>query len=221
MRLPDLAEDWIRTATCAGARGDVAGVGAALVGAYGHPDRHYHDLRHLAEVLARVDELAAAHPEADRVAVRLAAWFHDAVYGGSADDEQRSAELAVRRLAQLRVDPALGAEVARLVRCTATHAPSTDDVSAAVLCDADLAVLAADPQRYGEYAAGVRAEFTRCDDAVFAAGRADVLRRLLARPALYTTAYAREHWEAPARHNVSTELELLSAGGAAPRRGAS
>jgi predicted metal-dependent HD superfamily phosphohydrolase len=108
------------------------------------------------------------------------------------------------------VDAARRREVVRLVRLTADHEVADGDADGAVLADADLAVLAADPERYAAYASGVRAEYAHVGDAEFAAGRSAVLRRLLERPSLYGTSSARTRWEARARHNMETELLLLS-----------
>jgi predicted metal-dependent HD superfamily phosphohydrolase len=69
--------------------------------------------------------------------------------------------------------------------------------------------LASDPARYAEYAADVRREYAHVDDADFRRGRDAVLRDLLAKPRLFHTAYAFEHWEAPARANVERELAAL------------
>ena len=55
------------------------------------------------------------------------------------------------------------------------------------LCDADLAILAAEPQRYADYSAAVRREYAHVSDADFAVGRALVLRDLLAKPSLFQT----------------------------------
>jgi predicted metal-dependent HD superfamily phosphohydrolase len=165
--------------------------------------RGYHDLRHLSEVLEHVDELMAADDPA-REAVLLAAWFHDSVYDGRSDDEERSAHLAEESLG----GSPLAAEVARLVRVTADHRPATDDVAGQVLCDADLAILAAGPERYASYVQGVRAEYAHVSDADFALGRALVLRDLLAKPTLFHTATARNRWEAAARANIERELSL-------------
>lgn len=164
----------------------------------------YHDLRHLAEVLDRVDELDAAGERFDRVPVVLAAWFHDAVYDGAPDAEERSAVWAEEALP----DPP-AAEVARLVRMTATHLPFSDDANGCVLSDADLAILAAGPVRYAAYAADVRLEHAHVPEPDFRAGRAAVLRDLLAKPTLFHTAAARERWEAAARGNVERELGVL------------
>jgi predicted metal-dependent HD superfamily phosphohydrolase len=177
-----------------------------LEAAYDDPGRGYHDRRHLTEVLEHVDELMEADDPA-REAVLLAAWFHDAVYEGSAEDEERSALLAEQALEGARA--ALAAEVGRLVRLTRTHRPADDDVPGLVLCDADLAILGADEDRYASYVRGVRSEYAHVPDADFAAGRSSVLRDLLAKPALFATPVARERWEERARRNVERELREL------------
>lgn len=176
-----------------------------LLEAYGDPSRGYHDLRHLAEVLERLDELMPqGHPPRD--VLLLAAWFHDAVHEGAGDDEERSAQLAECELAGT---PHV-AEVARLVRLTETHRPADDDLDGQLLCDADLAILAAPPERYGDYTAGVRAEYADVPDPDFRAGRRRILQDLLAKPTLFHTPMARDRWEAKARANVQAETEELS-----------
>ena len=76
-------------------------------------------------------------------------------------------------------------EVARLVLLTEHHRPADDDANGCALCDADL------------------------PDAVFTAGRAAVLRALLAKPRLFQTGYGRAAWEDAARANVTRELAGL------------
>jgi predicted metal-dependent HD superfamily phosphohydrolase len=164
----------------------------------------YHDLRHLEEVLDRLDVLAAAGAPFDRTVVALAAWFHDAVYDGAADDEERSARWAERAL-----PPACAEEVARLVRTTIEHRPAADDPAGAVLSDADLGILAAPRGRYDAYVAGVRADFAHVGDHDFRAGRAAVLRDLVSRTHLFATPHARERWEDAARANLRRELAGL------------
>ncbi|MDQ6641151.1 MAG: hypothetical protein M3Y66_01480 [Actinomycetota bacterium] len=197
--------------------GDQTQIRDRLVSAYDDPARGYHDLRHLAEVFARLDELMpdyADQPAVDRDAVLLAAWFHDAVYesstSGGDGNEERSAVLAERELSMVDAPPRLVDEVARLVRLTAHHRPAPDDVGGQLLCDADLAILAADPGRYQEYAGGVRAEYADVPDDAFRTGRLAILQDLLAKDSLFHTARAREQWEAGARENVGAELIALA-----------
>ncbi len=196
-RSPDLAACWPPWLDPA--------VRAQLETAYADPRRHYHDLHHLAEVLRHVEELLDPEDPA-REAVLLAAWFHDAVYDGHGEDEECSARLAETVLAGTPV----AAEVARLVRLTRTHRPAPDDHAGQVLCDADLAILAAEPDRYAAYVQGVRAEYVSLTEAEFAAGRAAVLRDLLAKPALFHTDLGRLRWEQAARARVAEELSELT-----------
>jgi predicted metal-dependent HD superfamily phosphohydrolase len=137
--------------------------------------------------------------------VELAAWFHDAVYDGHEGAEERSASWALDALAGRPV----AEEVARLVRLTERHTPADDDANGCALSDADLAILAAARERYAEYTADVRREYAHVPDDLFRAGRAAVLRELLAKATLFHTAHAREHWEARARANVEAELAQL------------
>lgn len=182
-----------------------------LIAAYGSETRGYHDQRHLNEVFVRVGELAAT-VDFDRAAVILAAWFHDGVYDGQADAEERSAVWAELSLAELAVAPDVIAEVARLVRLTAGHHPESTDPNGCALSDADLAILASPPERYAEYCADVRKEYADVPDNLFRQGRAEILNDLLAKPTLFHTAYALESWEARARKNVAAELRHLTEG---------
>lgn len=182
--------------------GDLADVRDALLAAYAESSRGYHDTLHLTEVLDRLDELANAGVAFDTTSGALAAWFHDAVYDGERDAEERSAVWAEEALA----GTPYVAEVARLVRLTETHDPGPDDLTGQALADADLAILAAPQGRYDVYVAGVRREYAYIDDDDFAAGRAAVLHRLADRGQLFHTAYGREQWESAARANLAREL---------------
>ncbi|MYT34928.1 hypothetical protein GTY66_02440 [Streptomyces sp. SID8356] len=213
--LADLADRWRETllAARAGAEGpDPLPYAENLLARWAEPQRRYHTTAHLTAVLDRIDTLA---PYADDVhAVRLAAWFHDAVYRPDrTENEERSAALAERALPEAGVGEAVTAEVARLVRLTVTHDPAEGDRDGEVLCDADLAVLAGGPQEYAAYAAQVREEYGFVPDEAFRAGRAAVLRQLLALPRLFRTPYGAAEWEERARHNLATELELLEPSG--------
>lgn len=142
--------------------------------------------------------------------VWLAAWFHDAVWQGrSPDDERASAELAYHKLREELGDAEAG-EVARLIRLTAEHGPEPTDTAGALLCDADLAILAAPPKRYRRYTDDVRQEYRHVADDVFIAGRLQVLTTLLERENIYTTITARIWWEQRARQNLRAEQTMLA-----------
>jgi len=199
----------LEAARAPGGGPDPAPYAENLLGRWQEPQRHYHTLAHLTAVLDHIDVLEryAADPDV----VRLAAWFHDAVYlPGRSENEERSARLAERALPEAGVAQGKAEEVARLVRLTVTHDPAGDDRDGQVLCDADLAILAASPSAYAAYTAEVREEYHFVPNDAFHRGRSDVLRQLLALPRLFHTPYGREHWEATARYNLAAELEMLS-----------
>ncbi|MGW0995153.1 HD domain-containing protein [Streptomyces sp. NPDC002520] len=192
-----------------GAGPDPAPYAESLLTRWQEPQRRYHTLTHLTAVLDHIDTLEtyAADPDV----VRLAAWFHDAVYlPERSENEERSAHLAERALPEAGVPAARTAEVARLVRLTTTHAPAADDPDGQVLCDADLAILASPPSAYAVYADEVRAEYHFVPNEAFREGRSAILRQLLDLPALFRTPYGHKHWEATARYNLASELEMLS-----------
>jgi predicted metal-dependent HD superfamily phosphohydrolase len=183
----------------------------SLIRRYSEPHRRYHGVGHLRHVVRDVGVLLPAvdidvHP----ALVRLAAYFHDAIYVPTAhDNEMVSARLARGVLGELGIVDAALDEVDRLIMTTVDH--SADDPAAAVLADADLAVLGADPAAYLAYATGVRAEYAHVDDATWALGRPTVLRRFLDRPQIYRTAPMTVR-EARARANLTAELRSLESG---------
>ncbi|MFI1173714.1 hypothetical protein [Streptomyces melanogenes] len=208
--LDDLHTRWTNTLTAArqGPGPDPAPYAERLLAQWAEPHRKYHTVAHLSAVLRHVDTLAdhAADPEL----VRLAAWFHDAVYRPDrSENEERSAAQAERALPEAGLSRDGTAEVARLVRLTVTHDPAEGDTNGEVLCDADLAVLAGDPEEYAAYAAAVREEYAFVPDEAFRTGRAAVLRQLLDLPRLFRTPHGTKEWEARARENLTAELELL------------
>lgn len=181
-----------------------------LLARWQEPQRRYHTLAHLTAVLDHIDVLVEAGYADDPDLVRLAAWFHDAVYAPErSTNEERSARLAERALPEAGVPAAGTTEVARLVRLTVTHDPAPDDRNGQVLCDADLAILAAPRETYDAYTVAVREEYAFVPDDAFRAGRAAVLRQLLALPRLFRTPYGAERWEKAARANIAAELERL------------
>jgi len=193
-------------------------LGAELLNRWGEPHRHYHDRRHLLQVLEALHRLGCAERP-----VLLAAWFHDAVYDGvPGADEEASAVLAEELLPPVGVPPAETAETARLVRLTAAHDPAPDDERGKLLCDADLAVLARPASDYDRYTEDVRREYRHVDDSAFRSGRRSVLESLLARgTGLYRTSRGEDLWGKAARANLTREIAALAecSSGAGPGSG--
>ena len=211
MTLVERWRDAVRGAGATADDADLEAAGAYLLGRWSEPQRQYHDVTHLSAVLDVVDRFAALAPHPDRV--RVAAWMHDAVYDPKAlgdANERDSAAFAEGLLATLGVPAEVAAEVARLVGLTAGHATGADDPDGELLCDSDLAILAADQERYAAYTAAIRREYAHVPDDAFQAGRAQVLKALLKLPSIYRLAPLREAWEERARANLAGELRRLT-----------
>jgi predicted metal-dependent HD superfamily phosphohydrolase len=191
-----------------GAAGAVGRAFDELASRYENPDRHYHTLQHIASVLDTLTQCGAAGAPV----LRLAAWFHDAVYNTHAgDNEERSADYAGAVLRGLGVPGDLVREAGRLILLTKTHQVADDDAAGQLLLDADLAVLGAPAPEYDAYAAAVRREYAWVPEQAFREGRARILEGFLRRPRIFrTTALAGR--EAPARDNLRRELDALGAG---------
>lgn len=180
-----------------------------LLARYDEPHRHYHDRRHLAAILDWIERLATA--ENDMFTVRLAAWFHDAVYAippRQVSNEEASARLAVAELGRCGLEQEDLNEIARLIRLTAGHRASGSDPDGALLCDADLAILSGDEDTYRRYVEQVRAEHPQTDDHHFARGRLAVLRDLGGQT-LFHTAAGRELTPSAQANLVAEAYELL------------
>ena len=183
----------------------------ALRGKYKEEGRYYHNGDHVRQVLDAVEWLA---PYAEEVApVKVAAWFHDAVYEPGADgNEARSAHYMREQLERLSIPPAVVEEVARLILLTEGHEAEAGDGNGRVLLDADLAILGAAPAVYERYARAIRREFAHVPEEAYRRGRADVLRRFLQRETLYHTPPMQQEREAMARRNLRAELAALREG---------
>jgi predicted metal-dependent HD superfamily phosphohydrolase len=179
------------------------GLGRDLLSRWQEPHRHYHDVRHLSQLLDALAVLSGGTPPRP---VALAAWFHDAVHEGvSGADERASAALARTSLEEAGVSTSEREEVVRLVLLTVEHAPEPGDDNGVLLVDGDLSVLGQPPGRYHYYSRGVRLEYPQFDDLIFASGRMRALDGLLSKEQLFGSFAGREFWEVQARGNLDVE----------------
>lgn len=191
-------------------------MGTNLITLWSTPDRAFHNLRHLIDLLARVDELSEETRNPDLV--RLAAWYHGAIFSVSADqamhrnggeDEAASAALAYEELTMAGVSEKNANRVSELIMNLRRHDLPTSDIDAAALSDADLGCLAIEPQRYREYSHLIYSEYAHLPLLSYLRTRTTIVRKLLARDRLFASPLG-QHWELPARENLEAELRRLS-----------
>jgi predicted metal-dependent HD superfamily phosphohydrolase len=182
---------------------------ADLAARHADPARSYHTLHHVADVLATIDRL---HDQAsDLAAVRLAAWFHDAVYDTHArDNEERSADLAVEVLRGLGVPGGTVTAARNLILLTKAHRADPADRDGQVLLDADLAVLGAPPEEYAAYSRAIGQEYGWVPEGAYRAGRRQVLESFLRRQRIYHLDPMYAARETQARQNLAAEIAALS-----------
>lgn len=189
---------------------DQAEIGTRVIARYAEPHRRYHGLLHLAAVQDRIGEFAVA--DHDLFLVRLAGFYHDAIYDiptRELTNEEASARLSIRELSRAGLEQEDLNEIARLVRLTATHVPGSRDPNGELLCDADLAVLGGSPEAYEHYVAQVREEYAHVPRLDFIRGRFQILRELSARDLFHTPRGRRLNERA--RFNLVAECRQLVA----------
>jgi predicted metal-dependent HD superfamily phosphohydrolase len=175
-----------------------------LVAAYSEEHRAYHDFEHIGNCLRELDGVSAwaAHPEE----IEAALWFHDAIYDSRRDDnEERSAEWAVRTLGEQGVDETIATRIRDMIRAT-RHSISPRTADEELLLDIDLAILGSDEVRFRRYDQGIREEYSWVPEQQYRAARDRVLRGFLSRQPIYRTDVMRARYEASARRNLAAAL---------------
>lgn len=205
----ELENAWCETAGAAGmSEADTDAAWQDFQRRYSEPGRAYHTLTHIGAMLAVVNEFVDA--ASDPLVLRLAVWFHDVIYDARrTDNEAESAHYARRVLNTAALPPPTLAAVERLILATKTHEAASDDGDAALLLDADLAVLGAAPADYDRYAQAIRQEYAWVPDDRYREGRRKVLNGFLERPRLYHTPALFARLEQTARANLTRESESL------------
>jgi predicted metal-dependent HD superfamily phosphohydrolase len=206
-----LSGGWRALASAYGAGGRAADEWlGVLTRLYSGPDRHYHNLHHVAEMLRLLGQFEGS--AADYAAVRFAAWFHDAVYDTrSKTNEEESAALAERALDELGVSTPTITLARRLILATKSHEAEADVPDLGLFLDADLSILGAPEKTYLAYGEAIRREYSWVPDDAYREGRLKVLKSFLRRERLYFTEPLAERLDARARRNLSDEISRLSA----------
>ena len=185
-----------------------------IVTHYGEPQRAYHTLNHIEQLLVQFDSVK--HHLAEPHIIALALYYHDVVYDPiRSDNELKSAEFAINALS-----PYLSLkqcqQIHALIMMTANHqidalVASDKYNDAAYLLDMDLSILGAPWPTYRQYAKAIRQEYAHVADDSYRDGRTAVLQGLLAHPKLYLTDHYYEQLETQARDNIKRELTSLAA----------
>jgi len=170
---------------------------------YSDPNRYYHTLKHLEYIYTSLENI-----EIDSV-IEFSIFYHDIIYDVKKNNnEEKSAFLAKKRLAELNVSQKIQNEVFELILKTKTHQTTSQKDS--LFLDADLTILASPKKIYQNYIYNIRKEYTLYSDKVYNNGRKEVLKFFLKQERLYSSDYFHRRYEKIARKNLESELKSLS-----------
>ena len=195
---------------------DIGQSGRALIEMWSSPDRHFHNLKHAINMLARVDELADESHDPDMI--RMATWDHGCIFSSASEqtyrrnggeDEVASADYAAGDLNKLGLPDATVDRICALILNLKHHSLPHNDIDALALNDADLGALAVEPQQYKRYRRIVREEYAHIPVEDYLRARLTIITRLLDREMLFSSPLG-QRWERPARQNLQAEKQRLT-----------
>lgn len=174
---------------------------------YSGNQRHYHTLQHLDHLLSQLTEIKTAIHHQEVVLFTL--YYHDIIYDPlKSDNEEKSAELAGKRLEQISVPGDVREACKRQILATKSHLISTDS-DTNYFTDADLSVLGESWDTYSQYYKNIRAEYSAYPDIIYNPGRKKVLQHFLSMERIFKTDFFYDRLEAQARSNLQKETALL------------
>lgn len=185
---------------------------------YREKHRAYHRLKHIGQFLDYLHaHTVGGNPS---VALRIAVFFHDAIYDPTRkDNEYRSWLLAKTFIESMIADAVLRAQllcqVEAFIMATASHVDKhavqgVKQEELDLFLDCDLLILAASPRAYDVYCRQIRFEYSHFSDSDYKAGRKAFLSKFVEVPVLFRTPAVKAKVDRRARRNMRRELETLS-----------
>lgn len=180
---------------------------------YSQPHRKHHSLIHIDELLSIARYLSESIDDYETIV--LAIWGHDLEYDTQAakgENERISAADSGNLYARLGVPVDRLQKVKSYILATENHDADETDRDLLLFLDMDMAILAADWERYLHYARSIREEYWWVEPKAYIAGRSDFLATTLQKIVFRTVVFA-PLLEQSARANMRRELKLLQEGG--------
>lgn len=179
-----------------------------LVTHYQETQRHYHTLEHLSECFVLFEEVKDALHRPDLVA--LALFYHDVIYDPkSKTNEQDSADFAKQALQGKCSDDDLDVIVC-FILATKQHINTAQDPKhahdLAYLLDIDLAILAADDDRFKAYEQQIRQEYHHVPQCLYRLKRRQILQAFYDKQRLFYSDYFYQKLERRAKANLGRLL---------------
>jgi predicted metal-dependent HD superfamily phosphohydrolase len=173
---------------------------------YSSPNRHYHSLIHLDNLVVELSPYQDRFSNLDVIVFAIA--YHDIVYNTlKSDNEEKSADLAVKRLKEISFPENLIAQCKAIILATKKH-EMADEVRN-LFTDADLSILGSEPKTYKLYTQQIRKEYKIYPNLIYNPGRKKVLNHFLKMEKIFKTKEFSMKYESQARMNLNEELSAL------------
>ena len=181
---------------------------------YNSKDRHYHNYKHINNMLYTLDKLIENNSEIkdkiDYKIMRIAILFHDIIQATSLN-EKYSSEITEIILNGLHYDDFIINKVCRLILVTdymQLQDSSSMEFDEQLIRDLDLKELSSEWQDYMHNSFLIRQEYPISHEQ-FKDGRQKFLKHMLSFPKIYSTKYF-ENMENKARENIKRELDAIN-----------
>ncbi len=177
-----------------------------IINLYRDTKRHYHNLSHILDLLKLIDNQNLCVQ--DRIALILAAIYHDAIYtAGSQKNEIKSANLLRKHFIQINESNNIVELAINIIIETQNH--KSEHHLSKLFLDIDMSILGANNSKYNSYVEQVRKEHQKFPSLIYKVGRKRFIQSMLNRQPLFYTKQFNELYEAQAIKNLKRELKTL------------
>ncbi|XRE42647.1 metal-dependent phosphohydrolase, HD superfamily [Tenacibaculum discolor] len=178
-----------------------------VVESYSDKKRYYHTLEHLDSLLFQLTPIKTEVNHWNTILFTL--FYHDIIYNSlKSNNEEKSAELAIKRMKQLSVPNEIIENCYSQILATKSHKTS-EDSDTNYFTDADLSILGQDWEVYTQYYKNVRKEYAIYPNMIYNSGRKKALQHFLTMENIFKTDFFYLKFEETARINIQREIELL------------
>ena len=174
---------------------------------YSESKRHYHNLSHLENLLKQLIEVK--HEIENWETVLFTMFYHDIIYiATNTDNEEKSAELAAKRMKEIKVSENIIEKCKSQILATKKHLTDTNSDTNYFL-DADISIFGYTDEVYNKYRKNVRMEYLYYPSVIYNKGRIQILKDFVNQGTIFKTEYFRTKFEKQARQNILKEIEKL------------
>lgn len=178
---------------------------------YSNENRQYHNLEHISEMIDFIESCKDKIHNIDNVL--FAVWFHDYVYNPhKTNNEELSAEAAKKFLKEINYNRDNYKTVYKMILRTANHSEFKDKDTSdlQIFLDSDIFILASDENKYSDYAAKIRKEYSYICETRYNQGRIKVLEKFMKCSKIFHFPEHQVKYDNIARQNIKNEIKFLA-----------